>query len=152
MDFRDFCSRNDKNLVSNKDAENLFNFLKQPEVVFNMMCFSDVGLPAISGIVEKIEKEYGNSPTFSLKNYRNRQMVGKMVKYILSFYGYEAVANSLDERSRIRNFSNSKYFGTSSVYTKVNDSPQFKIEVKSVPNNTTNNANNNSNNNADNSQ
>ena len=89
MTFQDFCDKYNQNLKNNVDAQKLFDFLATPSTIHNMMVFSQVGLPAISGIIPHLEQNFGNSPTFPLSDFRNRQTTGKMVKYILGFYGYK---------------------------------------------------------------
>lgn len=128
MTYIDFCNTNNKNIINNKEAQEVFKFLAKPINVLNMTAFSDVGLPAITGLVSKIEDDYENSTTFSILNHKNRQLVGKMIKYILSFYGYEPIIGGLDERARLRNFSKAGYFKTGAIYTLTNK-PYYKIVV-----------------------
>jgi|LSQX01.3.fsa_nt_gb hypothetical protein len=132
MTFQDFCDKYNQNLKNNVDAQKLFDFLATPSTIHNMMVFSQVGLPAISGIIPHLEQNFGNSPTFPLSDFRNRQTTGKMVKYILGFYGYTPQAGGFDERAKLRNFTKSQYFKTAAVYS-LTDTPQYKIEVTSAP-------------------
>ena len=129
MTFQDYCNKNNQNIINNIDAANLFKFLSTPANIHNMIIFCNLGLPAISGIVGELEHNYKNSSTFPISDYRNRQIVGKMVKYILSFYGYTPQISGLDERARLRNFSKAVYFKTGAVYSLTNTNPQFKIIV-----------------------
>ena len=131
MTFQDFCDKYNQNLKNNQGAQNVFDYLATPSTIYNMEVFSDVGLPAISGIVSYLEQNYSNSPTFPLSDFRNRQIVGRMVKYILGFYGYTPLAGGLDERAKLRSFSRSQYFKTASVYA-LTDTPQRRIVVTST--------------------
>lgn len=131
MTFQNFCNTYNQNLIANTDAQNVFSFLSKPSTIHNMMAFCEVGLPAISGIVSTLEDNYANAITFPLIDFRNRQLVGKMVKYILDFYGYTPQTGGLDERAKLRNFSKSQYFKTASVYA-LTKAPQHKIIVTSV--------------------
>ena len=131
MTFQNFCNNYNQNLITNTDAENVFSFLSKPSIIGNMIAFCGVGLPAISGIVAILERNYANTTAFPLTDFRNRQIVGKMVKYILSFYGYTPQTGELDERAKLRNFSNSTYFKTASVYALTN-TPQHKIVSTSI--------------------
>jgi hypothetical protein len=132
MTFQEFCEKHRQNLQNNVDAQQVFDFLASPSTINKMIVFSEAGLPAISGIVSYLEQNYSNSPAFPLSDFRNRQIVGKMVKYILGFYGYTPQAGGLDERAKLRSFSKSKYFKTASVYSLTN-TPQRRIVVTSIP-------------------
>lgn len=132
MNFADFCNKYNQKLLNNVDAQNVFDYLATPSTIHNLMAFSEVGLPAISGIIPYLEGNFGNSPTFPLSDFRNRQTVGKMVKYILGYYGYTPQTGGLDERAKLRGFSKSMYFKTASVYS-LTDTPQKKIVVTSIP-------------------
>ena len=131
MIFQNFCKKYNNNLINNTDAQNVFSFLSEPSNIHNMICFSEVGLPAISGIVATLESNYANSTNFPLTDFHNKQIVGKMIKYILYFYGYTPKAKGLDDRAKLRNFSNAHYFITSSVYA-LTTTPQHKIIVISI--------------------
>lgn len=131
MNFQNYCKNYNQKLINNSEAEKVFIFLSTPATIHNMINFCEVGLPAISGIASIIEQNYASSSIFPISDFRNRQVVGKMVKYILGFYGYTPQAGGLDERARLRNFSNSEYFKTASVYSLTN-TPRFKIVVTSI--------------------
>lgn len=113
--YENFCG-NSKSWVLNSDAKAVFDFLCMPENIHNMIVMSNLGLPAISGLVKELETRFANSPTFPLTEGTNRQLVGKMAKHILGYFGYEPVANGQDERGQLRNFTGAKIFKTASVY------------------------------------
>ena len=121
LTYPDFCNTfSFKNCKGNLDAQNVFDFLCKPENIYSMIVFSDLKLPAISGIVSHIEQNFANAPQFPLDDYKNRQTVGRMAKFILSHFGYEPIVGGLDERAKLRNFSNANMFKTASVYEKKN--------------------------------
>ena len=129
MTYQNFCDTCNKKLIGNKDAESIFNFLKQPEIISNLITFSDAGLPAISGIGSYLETTYNNATDFPLSNPHNRQQVGKMVKFILRFFSYETEINGLDERAQLLKFTKCDEFKTAAVYRKVkNKIPQKSLQ------------------------
>jgi hypothetical protein len=132
MIFSNYCKTNNQKLINNSDAADAFDYLSSPEIVANMIAFTGVGLPAISGIAKELEEKYNGTSSFSLENPHNRQQVGKMVKYILSFFGYETDINGLEERAQLRQFSKSKLFKTAAVYRKTNASPLKKIQTRII--------------------
>ena len=58
LDYREFCGRTgfDRDVV-NTDAMRIFDFFCQPEVIHSMVVFSEVGLPAFSGIAKDLERD-----------------------------------------------------------------------------------------------
>lgn len=132
LTYQAFCqSFSFKNCTGNLDAQNIFDFLCKPENIHNMIVFSDLKLPAISGIVSQIEEKFANASQFPLDDYRNRQTVGRMAKFVLGHFGYEPIAGGLDERAKLRNFSNAKLFVTASVYEK-KKAPTNSISMKII--------------------
>ena len=126
LTYNDFCnSFSFKNCAGNTDAQNVFDFLCNPFNVHNMMVFTNLNLPAISGIVKELENQFATAPQFPLTDYKNRQIVGRMVKFILKHFGYEPLAGGLDERTRLRNFSEAALFKTGSVYQLANDPTNY---------------------------
>lgn len=129
MTFQNFCETCNKKLIGNTDAEAVFNFIKKPEIISNLITFSDAGLPAISGIASYLESTYNNSLLFPLSNPHNRQQVGKMIKFILRFFAYETEINGLDERAQLLKFTNCDNFKTAAVYRKITDKvPQHSLQ------------------------
>ena len=97
LTYANFCSSfTFKNCVGNSDAQAVFDSLCKPENIYNMISFTNLKLPAISGIAKNLER--------------------RMVKFILGHFGYEPLVGGLDERARLRNFSEAKLFKTASVY------------------------------------
>lgn len=129
MNFSNFCKTYNKKLLTNPDASKLFDYLCTGETIANLMAFTSVGLPAISGIASYLESIYDNNTTFSMENPHNRQLVGKMVKFILGFFGFEPEVNGLEERAQLRNFSNTHLFKTAAIYHKTNETPQKTLDI-----------------------
>jgi len=105
------------------------DFLQKPETVHNMAIFSDLGLPALSGIAHKLEELFANDQDFPLSDFRNRQSVGRMVKAILNRYGYDLVAAGLDRRAQLQGFTKAEHFLTSAVYEKKNKSVKTPLTI-----------------------
>lgn len=115
------------NLLINQDAKKVFNFLKSPKVVHKMIIFTELDFPVITGIAKELENKFANSPAFPLTRNLNRQIVGKIMKYIMSFYGYQP-KNATRSEKRLRKFSQAQLFKSSAVYQKDID-PKLKIAV-----------------------
>lgn len=123
LTYQDFCTHNafDK-AGKNTDAMRLFDYLCHPETIHNMIVFSEVGLPAFSGIAKGLEETFADAPLFPLSKLPNRQVAGKMAKFILSHFGYEPLPEStrkhLKLNVKLREFSRAKLFGQSTIYAK----------------------------------
>lgn len=108
----------------NADTEKMLDFLLQPESVEKMIIASEFELPALTFVVEDLEKIFGqctNAPLDHNGQHQNavhRQNIGRMVKYVMREFGYEPIDGKLSERARLPKFSGSKYFSTSAVYAK----------------------------------
>lgn len=108
----------------NSDTEKMLNFLLQPESIERMIIASEFELPALTFVVEDLEKNFGqctNAPLDHNGQHQNavhRQNIGRMVKYVMREFGYEPIDGKLSERARLPKFSGSKYFSTSAVYAK----------------------------------
>lgn len=121
-------------IADNEDAKKIFDYLCLPKCVYNMIIFSKIGLPAITGIAKELEDLYGNSKTFPLSNDRSKQVIGKMISYILSFYGYSPVVVKSNEK-RLRKFVGARYFKSSSVYQKTHKASLIiKLEIEEQKN------------------
>lgn len=130
--YDDFCKGSSGNWLVNADARAVFDFLCQPENIHRMIVMSELGLPALGGVVKTLESKFANIANFPLSNFTNRQTVGKMVKRILREFGYEPVAGGLDERTQLRNFMGAELFKTSSVYAKTTTTPVANLEIQIV--------------------
>lgn len=133
MDFRTFVLGQavSQDLLENREAELVFDFLALPETIAKMINFSDIRLPALSGIVETIEENFSTNKDFPLSNDTNRQVVGKMISFILNFFGYSPIKNVTTSEKRLRNFSNAKLFKTSAIYEK-SHKPKLKLDINII--------------------
>ena len=123
--------------IDNVDTRAIMDFLSLPESVNKMIIASEMGLPAITPIVKELEDRFENSGLSPLhhkgknQNAVHRQNVGRMIKFVMSQFGYVPVDGGLSERARIPKFAQSKHFSTAAIYAKRED-PRYKIEVKIV--------------------
>ena len=117
--FENFIATNpvSKTLLHNQDARSAFETLKNPDNVFNMMTFSEVGLPALSGLGKLLETKFSGS-LFDMQDENNRKVIGRMIKFILSEYGYEPI-DVPSSAKKLRNFSQTQKFKTCAVYGKI---------------------------------
>ena len=119
-----------------KGVIQIYEYLCKPETVYKLMISSDMGCPAISGIVKELEEKFNESAWFPVttignnKNYVARQNVGRMIKKIMRNYGYLPIESGLSERARIPNTIGAKYFSTGTIYKKECNA-KFKINVTS---------------------
>ncbi|MDF2606977.1 MAG: hypothetical protein K0S34_1172 [Bacillales bacterium] len=116
-----------QDLLQNQDAIKAFEFIKSPASIVNMIVFSKSSLPVVSGIAKDLEIILDRS-SFPMSDRNNRIIVGRMIRYILDYYGYTPLNNATVDK-RLRNFSDARYFKTSAVYTK---SHQAKLRVELV--------------------
>lgn len=85
------ASRRLKSMERNKTIENIFNFLSERHQVNTMIEVTKDGRPAIEGIIETLENQFPFNAEFNLEsNYRYRQIIGSMVRFIMGHYGYMA--------------------------------------------------------------
>ena len=128
INFIDFVRSNKLGLgiERNSGAKRVFDFLKKEENIIICEVFSDVNLPVLSGIASKLEDLFEDDLEFPLRVDRNRQIVGRMVRHIMGFYGYSPVETNMFDR-RLRQFSNARCFKTAKVYNKITDKPKLKI-------------------------
>ncbi len=129
LDYREFCGKIgfDRDAV-NADAMRVFDFFCQPEVIHSMIVFSEVGLPAFSGIAKELEQNFADAPLFPLQKLPNRQIVGKMAKFVLEHFGYEPIPKSMKKNTKLREFSQARLFGQSAIYTKTGQG-QLRISM-----------------------
>ena len=123
--------------IDNVDTRAIMDFLSLPESVNKMIIASEMGLPAITPIVKELEDRFENSGLSPLhhqgenQNAVHRQNVGRMIKFVMSQFGYVPVDGGLSERARIPKFAQSKHFSTAAIYAK-KENPKYRIEVKIV--------------------
>ena len=72
-----------------KGVEEVMEFLTSPDVVNRMLVASDMGLPALTPIVQELENRFDDTSNFpvcvmgSNKNAVARQNIGRMIKQIM---------------------------------------------------------------------
>ena len=120
--------------ITNNDIVAIVDFLSSADSINKMIVVSDLGLPALTGVVKDLEEKFANCKGFPLNhnapnhNAPNRRSIGWMIKFIMKQVGYLPVDGGLSERARLRDFAESEYFSTSAIYQK-NCTPKFKINV-----------------------
>jgi hypothetical protein len=96
----------------------VFGFLQRPEVLIRMFSYTKNHLPALTGVVEELERDYGGNPNFDLANRRHRQTVGRMICWLMKRFGYTVINGRYDTRNRLRDFSGARLFSVSAIYEK----------------------------------
>ena len=115
LTYDDFCKGWNGKLLGKADARDVFDFLSQPENINQMIVMSDLGLPALGGVVKTLESKFANAANFSLSEKEHRKDVGAMVKRILGEFGYK----TFEKNSKpLCDFMGAKLFKTSHVYEK----------------------------------
>lgn len=133
---KNFLETTDIKETPNKTVEKIMNFLTEPESVNAMILMSDIGQPALSGVVKKLEEKFAYSD-FPLhrnapdKNAPNRRNIGWMVRYVMREFGYSPLREDALQ-ARIGKFSGSEHFTTSAVYHKTNETPNHSLEIKII--------------------
>lgn len=123
--------------IYNNDTKAIMDFISSAESVNKMIVASDMGLPALTPIVEELENKFKNSNLSPLhhngknKNAVHRQNVGRMIKYVMAQFGYIPIDGGLSERARIPKFANSQYFYTAAIYRKLKQ-PKYNIDLKII--------------------
>lgn len=127
----------------NLDTEAVMDFLSSDESVNKMIVMSELGLPALAGVVKELEDRFADSVGFPLNhnatnsNAPNRRNIGWMVRFIMKKYGYKPIeagyTTNNKGRTRIGKFTDSMYFETAAVYQKdKNINPERIIVIKSI--------------------
>jgi len=120
--YRDFLNENPKcgkDLVTNTNAQAVFDLLSRDRNIIAMIEASDAGKPAISPVVLIIEVFCTRHPSesFNLANEQRRTVVGCMIKTILSRFGYEPVRPATRTQKELSRTIGAKYFVSGSCYT-----------------------------------
>ncbi len=83
------ASRRFRSMESNQTIASLFDFLNQLEQVELMIESTQIGRPAMEAVIENIELRFPFNEEFDLEvNYRNRQIIGSMIRFIMGHYGF----------------------------------------------------------------
>lgn len=119
-----------------KGVEEAMDYLVNPVIIDKMVIASEMELPVLTLIGRDLEKKFNKNSNFPVvitadnKNATARQNVGRMIKYIMSQYGYTPVDGGLSERARIPAISGTQHFSTSGIYKKT-DEAKYEIEITS---------------------
>ena len=106
---------NCQKLRGNVDAEAVFDILSKDENIIAMIEMSNLGKPALAACVNEVERyiDSREAPTFDLNDGFSKQAVGRMVKTIVSPFGYEThIQRELPKGLK------SKYFTSATCYRK----------------------------------
>ncbi|MBE7005178.1 MAG: hypothetical protein E7425_13050 [Ruminococcaceae bacterium] len=127
----------------NGTLRKIVEFLASPKSVAAMIHMTELGQPALSGVVKELEEKFENSD-FPLgngaKNATNRRNIGWLVRYVMREYGYVPKEQGLIREGqnvylpRIGKFSGSKHFTTAAVYIRSGAKPNFELiyDVRAV--------------------
>lgn len=117
LSYQDYINQV-RGAVDNPGAKRIFEYLSQPERIAGMCFVSDFELPAISAVARCLEQQFCDDVDFPLDAVGNRQQVGRMIRYILSEFGYEQARSG---GVRIKdNFCGEK-FRTGTLYHRVSE-------------------------------
>ena len=90
--YDDFISANPNCSAyrDNKDAQRIFDFLNEDEIIIRMIESADTGRPALAGCVFELEEVYKSMKSTSLDfgDPFTRTVVGRMIKTIIEPFGY----------------------------------------------------------------
>ena len=113
--YSDFITdnKNCSGFKSNKDAEKIFDFLNQDEIIIKMAECADQSKPALAGCVLELEQFYDGmeNPKIDFNDGFTRTVVGRMVKSILKPFGYR-----VDGKKDFPKNCKGKYFTSASCY------------------------------------
>ena len=128
--FADFIvsNKNCSGFEFNADAIKIFDFLSQDDKIIKMIEYAEMGKPALAGCVLELEKLYDEleQPTIDFNDGFTRTVVGRMVKSILSPFGY-CVGKQKDFPKNRKG----KYFTSASCY-KLNEEDARMRVVKKI--------------------
>jgi len=119
-DFNNFCDAyNYKSLKSNAGAEEVYMYLCSYYQISKLIIASEMEFPAVSFVAKELEIMDGCFKNFSVSNDFNRQVIGKMISFILSWFGYEPV-----RRAAIDRHFETELFDSGRVYEWNSGNPQ----------------------------
>lgn len=74
----------------NADAQKIFDFLNQDDIIIKMIESAEQGRPALAGCVIELEAYYKtlNSTTIDFTDGFTRTVIGRMIKTIIEPFGY----------------------------------------------------------------
>ena len=119
------------------NVKKIMQFLTKPQSVNVMISMSEMGFPALSGVVRELEERFAYSD-FPLhhdaedQNAPNRRNIGWMVRFVMREFGYEPIRTKVQPRIGV--FSGSKHFSTAATYKNTNGVPNYSIQLSFVDN------------------
>lgn len=122
----DFMKRTKMVETPNGTLRQEMSFLCTPKSINRMITMSEMGRPALLGVVKELEEKFADSDlplNFNApdNNAPNRRNIGWMVKFIMGKFGYEPIERTADNdtvtRSAIPN-TVSTYFSSAAIYKK----------------------------------
>lgn len=114
--YNDFITSNPNcsNFENNPDAQKIFNFLNQDEIIIKMAEYADQGKPALAGCVLELETFFDDmhSTEIDFMDGFTRTVVGRMIKCILDPFGYRVTKQKDFTKNK-----KGKYFTSASCYS-----------------------------------
>ena len=106
-------NKNCSSFEFNTDANRIFDFLNQDEIIIKMAEYADQGKSALAGCVLELEQFYEemDNPTIDFSDGFTRTVVGRMIKSILKPFGYQVEKQKDFPKNR-----KGKYFVSASCY------------------------------------
>ena len=90
--YSDFIAdnKNCSNFEFNPDANKIFDFLNQDEIIIKMAEYADQNKPALAGCVFELENYFDSmvNPAIDFTDGFTRTVVGRMAKSIIEPFGY----------------------------------------------------------------
>lgn len=127
--YSDFIAdnKNCSNFEFNPDADKIFDFLNQDEIIIKMAEYADQNKPALAGCVLELERFYDDieNPTIDFNDSFTRTVVGRMIKSILKPFGY-----SVEKQKDFPKNRKGKYFASASCYKLNEDNATMRIVKK----------------------
>ena len=128
IDFVDAFMANTA-LKKSATLREIVEYLWAPEQVNKLLVLTEMGEPALAGVVKALEARYGTGE-FALncagvhKNVGHRTGIGWIIRAIMTEYGYETTG----QRKRLGGYG-ANYFKTASVYEKTGEG-NYRLETK----------------------
>ena len=113
----------------NETSESVLSFLLSAKAVNQMIVVTELGLPALCGVLKELD-ELCNNSDFSLGDYTTRQNIGRFIKYVMKLHGYIPVERGLNEKCYIPACFGATPFSTGAVYERgCRSKLELKIEI-----------------------
>lgn len=117
--YNDFLTENPNcsGFAANQDAIEIFDLLSKDESIIAMIEASEAGKPALSACVLEIESliKSKSAPTVDLSDEFTRTVVGRMVKTVLSPFGYRPLKQR--QQKPLSRSLKAEFFVTASCYS-----------------------------------